>query len=393
MSGAGIRSVVGSLVLVVCASLSVRAALAQVSGIVMDFDPSVISTGMGGASGANFWGAEPNAWANPALLGLTRRVSWQTGNADLIPDLVSGITYETSRLTLGGMGVGLQLDGRPGGFGGAEIEFSPDPIFSPGFPFSENTEAFRLGVSLGGVVSAIARARGAEPPPMTERFDLAFGYAWKHTVVDLAPGFATPGEGDTRDFGVALWIGDARRIMPGIFGPETRVDLAAGVSMRNYSDQGIAFPDEDATYPATRAQRQSVALRLASAAERKPVATQGLGALLDRGLDPWVAFVIAYDHVSLSAGGRGEDFPLNLVGMELSLLNIVSLRGGYVSDDAGEIHGASYGFGIQMPLGAVAGLRYDFASWPQADDSGLDPRIHHSMIAFVDPLELARALR
>ena len=51
---------------------------AQGTARSLDIDASIRSAGMGGACNAVFWGADPNDWANPALLGYHSglRYSW-----------------------------------------------------------------------------------------------------------------------------------------------------------------------------------------------------------------------------------------------------------------------------------------------------------------------------
>jgi hypothetical protein len=62
------------------------------------------------------------------------------------------------------------------------------------------------------------------------------------------------------------------------------------------------------------------------------------------------------------------------------------LRLGHVEDKLGDISGATTGIGIGLPLGRVAGIRYDHASIPQARDSGLPNVTRNAVTAYVDPM-------
>ena len=57
------------------------AGLAQGTARSMDIDLSIRSAGMAGASNAVFWGGSLNHWANPAVLGYTRGIRYEYGQA------------------------------------------------------------------------------------------------------------------------------------------------------------------------------------------------------------------------------------------------------------------------------------------------------------------------
>ena len=69
---------------------------------------------------------------------------------------------------------------------------------------------------------------------------------------------------------------------------------------------------------------------------------------------------------------------------------MLTVRAGNYEDREGDIDGATWGFGIALPIGRVAGLRYDQARVPQAQP--LDEVVRHAGAVWFDPFELARAL-
>src|SRR5215470_12634146 len=121
------------LLLLVCAVLlsAGSASAAQIyefpySG-VLEFDPSMRSTSMAGASGAVFWGTDPNHWANPALLGYYEGVHYDDALVDF--GSYSTIFEEVQvrnigrRVTVAYGGFGVSLAGRPFDSGGLRFDF------------------------------------------------------------------------------------------------------------------------------------------------------------------------------------------------------------------------------------------------------------------------------
>ena len=115
-----------------CATLLLAPAVAraQGSGRSLDLDPSVRSSGMGGASNAVFWD-ETNPWSNPALLGEARGVAYEFGRTQLVPGLAPDVHFTTNVVKLGGGGLGVALSGKPVDIGGLRLNY--DPAISEAF--------------------------------------------------------------------------------------------------------------------------------------------------------------------------------------------------------------------------------------------------------------------
>ena len=112
---------------------------------------------------------------------------------------------------------------------------------------------------------------------------------------------------------------------------------------------------------------------------------------LEEGLSPLIALTAAADQDHITAGAFGSGYRTRGQGAELTIANVLTLRGGHYLDRLGDIDGGTRGVGIQIPFGKIAGIRYDFASFPQARDSGLKNVRRHAASAWVDPLEWLRA--
>ena len=371
---------------------------AQGTARSMDIDPSVISAGMAGASTAVWWNGEPSVWANPALLGYHQGIRWQWGETQLVPGLASDVRFSVTRLTVAGAGIGVENAGDPSDAGGLELEYGEsegtDVNGNPTGTFSsfESIDATGVGVSVGRLVRAIAAARDADPPGIFEHFDLALGWARKHTLVALAP-VAAFGQASaaSSDLGLLFRVGGASDPLDLGNGAILSGNLGYAYSVINADDARFVFINEDQASPPTRQNRHGFALRIALEQGGTFADEEGFGALLVSGLDPWLAVGFAYDRVHATAGGLDEGFHQDLTGVEVTFANVLSLRSGRVGDRLGGFHHGSWGIGVNVPIGDLAGFRYDYANYPQPF---LDDDLHRrSYAVWLDPFAVSRAIR
>ncbi len=349
----------------------------------LDIDPSVISAGMGGASSAVSWSAEPNYWANPALLGYYDGVRWQWSNTRLIPELSPDVRFTTKRATLAYWGVGIETAGSPvSGMGGLRLDYGStegtDPSGNPTGTFAafENVEAFGIGVSLANLAGSLLALSGDELPEIAKHFDVAFGYASKHTDVDLGPGLFKQSY-DAHDRGLLL-RGGVDAGAPG--GNRIALDASYGRAEINY----------DGEVASSRTTRDGVAMRVAV---HRPPASASSGSWFHRSLmraiQPLVAVTFAIDREVVEprfiAGST-----LNHQGGELTILNVLSMRVGHIEHRANDIDGGTFGLGVALPIGDFAGVRYDYGQFPQWQDSGLKDQRRHSYSIFMNPLAMRR---
>src|SRR6266487_2384294 len=139
---------------------------------LLQYDPSVRSTAMAGASGAVFWGANPNDWANPALLGTTQGIRYEDA-LEQYPGLIAfgipdGPRFIARREVLGYRGIGVALAGQPfERMGGARWGFPGED--------GETVRSWSAGVSATKVVEAAASLLHRRAPTIARHLDLAFG--------------------------------------------------------------------------------------------------------------------------------------------------------------------------------------------------------------------------
>jgi len=343
----------------------------------LDIDGSAISSGMGGASAAVFWSAEPNYWANPALLGYYRGVRYQRAWSQLVPGLASDVFLESNRVTLGACGVGVEV-------GRGQLDYGKSIVVEEGeeiigvYDDYEKVRLEAVGVSLAGLADGLAP--GSRLAGLGRDFDLAFGIARKSVQMHLGV-YVPEVSGPCYDVGVLARAGyDFGGPVSGLL--PIRMDAAFGAAVLNANDVTFRFMEE---VPPSRLRRLGGSLRLAVG---RPAGWSGLL----RGLDPLISIGGAWDAEHVQAGDDdSHGYDVTHVGAEITLLNVLSARVGHVTDREGDIEDLAWGVGVGLPIAGVAGIRFDYAEYPQSTD--LPRVIRHTASVYADPLALWRLTR
>ena len=376
------------------------AAMAQGTARSLDIDASIVSAGMGGASTAVYWTAEPNAWANPALLGYCVGMHWVWGHTNLLPEISNDITFDTNQLTLGGGGIGFESSGKPiDGLGGTRLSYGSsagtDPSGNPTGTFDayEDVDAQAVGVSLSQLTSSLLALRGTKLPSLVRHFDVAGGYTSKHAVVAIAPN--QPGgvaSTDLHDHGLLFRAGADASDLGWKDVPGLAFDVSYGYAVLN--DDEVLFTFGTTSAPPSRMTRKGYSARVG--VDRAPTpggSATGFQRLMVSGLKPLFAVGYANDNEHVEAAGQGGGFDVDHWGVDLTVLNLVSIRSGHVTDQLGGINGGTFGFGVALPIGDVAAVRYDCAAYPQAVDSGLKSTKRNALSFSLNPVALWHATR
>ena len=284
-----------------CLALAPVLARAQGTARSMDIDPSVLSSGMGGAGTAVWWNGEPNYWANPALLGYYRGLRWQWGKTNLVPGLADNVTFETSRFTLGGGGIGFEFAGHPiDGLGSLKLDYGDAPVLDPaGNPIGttsghETIEASGGGASLGLLTASLLGFSGREMPSLLRHVDAAFGYARKSTEVALDP--SATASAVSHDYGWLVKGGFGGYYTANEDAGPLTLEAGYGRAVLNYDDASFVFPPGPPGYAPSRMERNGVSARLAvdTYAGRSPAGSPVFSALM-RGFAPLATLGYAYD--------------------------------------------------------------------------------------------------
>lgn len=368
--------------------LAAATAFAQGTGRSLDLDLSVRSSGMGGASGAVFWGGDPNHWANPALLGYHRGVAYTWGRTQLVPGLANDVILESRRYTLGYGGVGLAFAGK--GPGSIRLDYGlsegvdQNGNFTGMFDSYEKVDSWGFGVSLAEALSSWAALGGRPAPAITRHADVAFGFASKDVDIVLAPAtMSGTASGTGLDYGVLLRVSPP--VTPAGAELPLRLDLAYGYSVQNFNDEQVTFVNEDQSSPFTRIRRNGVAGRIAVGVPASlRGGASGATAWLFESFDPLILIGLAGDWEHNSAGSQSGFYDVGRFGVEVTLANVLTWRTGHVTDRVGGIDGDTGGWGLGFHIGRLAGFRYDRATVPQSRDSGLPDLERKGYTMFVD---------
>ncbi|MEP7224660.1 MAG: hypothetical protein ABI783_06855 [Actinomycetota bacterium] len=374
-------------------------------------DASVRSAGMGRASSAVFWGGDPDAWANPALLGYHEGVRFEYGRTQLVPDLADDVTFKTRRITLGAYGLGILLAGKPvDGAGSMRLSYGTSQATGPGgedlgtYESYEEIRAFGIGLSLAQATEALWRASGHTPPPLARYGDVALGMTKKDVTVFLSPSFSgmpgVGGDGTAEDRGLFLRLspyntfdrdGEAAGFAKVM---RARLDLGHGRSTINRGQPLVDLGPDVGSEPMIEESRKgwSTHVALHPVALDRSLEDARLG-WLARSLSPAFSLGAAWEDQTERFSTRGastDESAIDKHGWELTLLNIVSMRRGHYSDPDGSIDGPTTGWSVGFALVGVAGFRYDRATVPQALDLA---KVHRKAWSFfIDPLRAMREL-
>lgn len=356
---------------------------AQTGSVATGFDPSVSSSGMGGATVAAFWLDQPNVWINPALASFQRGITYSYGTTKPIPAFNDEIKFQSHQILLGAHGIGVEVTGKPvESLGKLRVDYGPSEISDiegnviGEVDAYEEVRTFAVGVDLVRLFASFQEASSGKPSEIGRRLSIAVGHAWKKTKLDL--GF-TAGEEEVEDLGALVRVAplDQIGVRLGEASSETRwrLEVAGGYAEQDYNE-----PEADEIIIDLDYTHYGASLRLTVAPP-----TTGEGWLLDFG-SPAIGIGLAW-----TRRDEEQSRATNLFGAEASLWDIVYLRGGYVDENFGDGE-VSCGAGVALRYRHAIGARFDYARFPQGDieDNDID---RYQVTAFLDPVLLWRELR
>jgi len=364
---------------------------AQGTGRSLDIDTSIRAAGMGGANSAVFWG-EPSLWGNPAATAFVQGVRYEYGRTQLVPGLADDIFITSRRVLLGAGGLGVSMMGRPSkDIGGTKLDYgesvATDPSGNPigVFDSYEKIEAYGAGLAFARAFDGLSALSG-HPTSISRFGEFAAGLQKKHLEMLLGPGEA--GHTDAFDWGWQLRASPLQ-LAPEPLRKRVGIDVAWGRSVLNSNGTWVDFPTLGNT-PTSRIRRHGVAVFGHVHGPWEDHREPGLGGLLRSGFAPLVALGWAQDHehVTLADAQEAGGYDVDRDGVELTVLGVATYRTGHVTDLVGDIDGDTSGWGLAIPLGDIAIVRYDHATIPQARNSGLQDVERHGWSGSFDPIAL-----
>ena len=406
---------------ILAGSIVVTTVDAESASLASSLAPSIRTAGTGGAGGAAFWGGDPDAWANPALLGYHQGVRFDAGRTEF--GTAAGLAFQTARWSAAFGGVGVMGTGTPGRL--SRTEFADDRLAGTPGRTAQRIDAWGAGLSLAQAISSVMALWDAAPPSLFQRLDVAVGTMRRQVGVEVAPDPET----STRvsDYGVMVrWTPtntlDPRRVAaPAAPPPGTwrwpqandpartrrardpragffadlrpprpmehkRYDLAYGFSVQNAARGAIEHLD-GSSEPLARIVRHGASASLATGVPRR----FGASSWLTRAFTPMYAAGIVGDLEKVEPGDGTGRHDIERYGVEATYANVLTLRHGHVRDAATGIDGTTFGYSLGFDFGTAAGVRYDRARVPQA--KGLADLERRGFTAWVDPLVMLRAAR
>ena len=286
------------------------AAFAQGTGRSLDIQPGARQNGLGAAGVALAEDATGVTWWNPAALGLVNKAAVEITYAQLVPGLASDVSYNYATFVKPVQGWGA---------------FGLGIVFL-NYGSSDQTDGG------GGVLGTFNSNEFSPAVYWGTRLlpDFSVGAALKYIRIQLAPS-SLQGVGST--FG--LDVGVLQRI------PAAHLNL--GVNVQNLGPS-VTFINEDQASPLSRNVKAGFAWDAYSSKEFRTI------------------LVGDYNQSLVTS-----DFRTYNGGVELRYTDQIAGRIGYYFDDLGDIQDLTYGLGIGWRR-----LGIDFASIPQARNSGLD---------------------
>ena len=378
-------------------ALRTSPAAAQGSARSMDIDVSIRSAGMGGASNAVTWGGGLNHWGNPALLGAERGFRYEWGRTQLVPDLASDVIFESHVVKFSGGGLGFVMSGIPTGRG-VRLEYGlsegTDPSGNPTGTFAafEQVDSWGFGISAFETIESLAQLNGEGGGPLSRYVDIAFGMNFKEVELQLAPDFSGRSTGTAHDWGATVRLTPVN--IRARHGTPVRLDAVLGISELSANDDALVTFPGFPPFPVSRHRRGGAALRVSADPSGRRPSDRSEWSWFEEGLSPMFSFGLASDRAKISAGPSEDpatSYETVGSGIEVAFANVLWGRAGHYIDREGDISGETWGWGLQLPLGRFAGIRYDGAQFPQA--TGLRNIVRHGASVWIDPFEIGRYLR
>lgn len=349
-------------------------------------DPSTRSAGMGGASGAVFWGDITDHWANPALLGFVSGVRYTDDVTSFLPS--GSLDFVARQTTAGFGGLGFSFVGEPlAGLGKREsaIHTTYGTAYTPteNVTIYQRVRSWGAGASLTSVLASAAQLRHQEAPTLTRHLDVAFGFSEKVEEAGITTTPPSKSRGVSRDLGFLFRTGTTLKRGGGDAMP-LRLDASYGFSIvgSGYGHVG--------TSPIVRDVRNAIAAH--ASLETHPVGRRMLPLWLAPALAPLISLGVAYDAERVTvASAPVFDYSRNHYGAELGITRALTFQAGLVNNPHHSWEG-TWGLAAALPLGRFGGVRYGYAR-VQAANVFLDDIPHRSWSVWLDPVAIAHRER
>jgi hypothetical protein len=310
---------------------------------ILKIKPGARATGMGQAGVALDQRAH-SVWWNPALLAEAGNKQVSSTMAKLVPDLANDVYYLN-------MGYAQHLEG----WGGVAFDVM---YLSYGKTEATDTDGnshgFFSSYEFVPVLGFGTKLIEGEPEALLS--DLEVGIALKYVLVDLAPEWALQIVGVDKDgradaFGVDLGMA--------VRGKVSGLPYSIGMNVQNLGSE-LVFIDADQGDPLPHNLKLGIGLGL--------VQTDRLGVVVAVDVNkPLIRYPPGLAVEGQPGFGWGNMQELWNAGAELTAMERLHFRLGYVNDPEGEIQAMTFGAGLDVAFGDRT-ILFDYSSVPQALD-------------------------
>lgn len=385
----------------------------RVGTINSTFNTSARFEGMGSAGVGAPWGQDTDHWANPAALAYRRGACFNYFRSKLAAGLADDIVLTNKELILGARGLTVLLATGPGL--GNKLDMGEQLIVDVDNNETGSEASWQETESLGVAVDAVRVLDGflgrSDPqrPALSRALSLSGGIV-RHSYEDRLTADQTIQDGviaggsaqiDYWSLGYQVRVEPLALLREPILG-NSKYDLRGGAgygrSVLNRTDDFLEYPGSDSTAPVARLYLSGWSVHaeagLSEAWRNRP--RQGIAALVLQAIDPLLSFTYAKQTMEPGVVYDGRNyvyehdtsglFDEKGSGWEVGCLNVLYFRRGHYSAEWGQIDGDTKGWGINLQLGKLAGIRYDRAEVPQA--TGLPDVTRHGASIWVDFLAL-----
>jgi hypothetical protein len=310
---------------------------------VLKIKPGARATGMGQAGVALDQRAH-SVWWNPALLAETGEKEVSSTMAKLVPDLAEDVYY-----------LNLAYDQHLKGWGGIAFDVM---YLSYGKTEATDTEGvshgFFTSYEFVPVVGFGTKLLANEPESMLS--DLDVGISLKYVLVDLAPEWALAIVGVEKDGRADAFGVDIGMLLRGRM---AGVPYSVGANVQNLGTE-LVFIEADQGDPLPRNLKFGLGFEAIRSDRFRLVGAVDFNkALID---------YPDREHIEGQPSfGWGDMQELFNGGVELSAMDRLHFRIGYVYDPEGEIEGFTFGAGLDVDLGGRT-ILFDYSGVPQALD-------------------------
>ena len=265
---------------------------------------------------------------------------------------------------------------------------------------TEDDNTIGVGMNAAQALENAGLALGHRLPPISHFADVSLGHTWKRVKYreEGTAAFFGSASVNERDRGYLLRVTPYDAIgYPGMV-PwlesilRVKIEASYGAAEQNDGDRVVTY-STGTTLPVIQDHRQGRAFRVGIAFPQSVENSwhrEGRSWIYEL-LTPLVSYGSTSERSQRYLRGNVAGDEVNRRGWEITVANIFSYREGHVDDPTSTVIGQTFGWGVGLHLGDLAGVQYDHATVPQSVYLANVKRNGFSL--HLDPVRVIRGLR